>query len=72
MLHSKTSSASSGAAPPHHIWNNYYASSLGILGGASVARPSHRRIMALGNSYLYGMVAYPRTCSPFYRGIASP
>ena len=47
---------------PHRIWNNYYANSLGFTGRElSVAKPvGTRRIMALGDSFLYGMVAYPQ------------
>jgi hypothetical protein len=52
---------------PHRIWNNYYANSLGFTGREfSVAKPvDTRRIMALGDSFLYGMVAIRRTSSPF-------
>ena len=47
---------------PHRIWNNYYANSLGFTGRELlVAKPvGTRRIMALGDSFLYGMVAYPQ------------
>ena len=47
---------------PHRIWNNYYANSLQFTGRELlVAKPvGTRRIMALGNSFLYGMVAYPQ------------
>ena len=47
---------------PHRIWNNYYANSLGFTGQEfSVAKAvGARRIMALGDSFLYGMVAYPQ------------
>jgi hypothetical protein len=47
---------------PHRIWNNYYANSLGFTGQEfSVAKSvGTRRIMALGDSFPYGMVAYPQ------------
>jgi hypothetical protein len=48
---------------PHRIWNNYYANSLGFTGREfSVEKPiGTRRIMALGDSMIYGMgVGYPQ------------
>jgi hypothetical protein len=47
---------------PHRIWHNYFANSLGFTAREfSVVKPvGTRRIMALGDSFLYGMVAYPQ------------
>ncbi|MGB7772252.1 MAG: hypothetical protein WA592_10695 [Pseudolabrys sp.] len=47
---------------PHRIWQNYFANSLGFTDREfSIEKPKGTmRIMGLGDSFLYGMVAYPQ------------
>jgi hypothetical protein len=47
---------------PHRIWRNYFANSLGFIDREfSIEKPKGtRRIMSLGDSFLYGLVAYPQ------------
>lgn len=47
---------------PHRIWNNYYTNALGFTDREfQVEKPAGTlRVMALGDSFLYGQVAYPQ------------
>ena len=47
---------------PHRIWQNYFANSLGFTDREfPIEKPKGTmRIMGLGDSFLYGMVAYPQ------------
>ena len=47
---------------PHRNWNNYYANALGFTDRefSTEKPPSTLRVMALGDSFAYGLVAYPR------------
>ena len=47
---------------PHRVWYNYYANSLGFTDRefALEKQKGRLRIMALGDSFLYGWVAYPQ------------
>jgi hypothetical protein len=46
---------------PHRIWNNHYANALGFTDREFTVEkpPGTLRVMALGDSFAYGMVAYP-------------
>jgi hypothetical protein len=46
---------------PHRNWNNYYANALGLTDREFSAEkpPGTLRVMALGDSFAYGLVAYP-------------
>lgn len=46
---------------PHRVWNNYYANAYGFMDTefSTHKEPSSVRIMALGDSFAYGMVGYP-------------
>jgi hypothetical protein len=47
---------------PHRVWRNYYANALGFTDEefAVDKPPGTLRAMALGDSFAYGMVAYPQ------------
>ena len=47
---------------PHRDWNNYYANALGFTDRefSTEKAPGTLRVMALGDSFAYGLVAYPR------------
>jgi hypothetical protein len=51
---------------PHRSWYNYYANALGFLDREFVAaKPKDTmRIMALGDSFAYGSMAYPQNVLP--------
>jgi hypothetical protein len=46
---------------PHRLWNNHYANALGFTDEEFTVEkaPAALRIMALGDSFAYGMVGYP-------------